>query len=649
MLHTDPKNLPTTADKVIKPRRRRPLHAEPRDATSRTTNKKGSDGHSGKAGRPPSSVLYRKILKVIRSNDDPSLITKRLLRMCRVTSGASAVVCLRRKKNKMAPGPQIRKQGFKLESELTRQLVSLGYHARVTRRAQLRELAPEDSVVAVAVPISAREGEIACLCAIVPRNAFLDQALTTLQVFASHLALASLPKEAKTSRWEAKQSAATIELLGRMQQCDQVERACHELAHSLHEFLGCERVAVATVSPGNGKCTLRAVSGLADIDSRTEIIRSFASAMNESLNHSDLRIWTSESKHSIVASPLRKLALLTDSRAIVSGPIRDMDGRNIGAWTFHYQNAISVERRTAHLIRAIERPVGTCLEFVRRSERSALSRAARSLWRRRKSWQLKTIAACCLLLSLILLIPMRYRVTCQATVAPVERRFVTSRFDGILAESFRKPGDEVGKGDLLARLDGREIALEVASLRTELDRAEKERQVALASGDTSKSQQLQLQTERLQLRIQLLEQRTESLEIHSPVDGILLRGDLDNAVGAPIQMGQSLFEIGPLNQLRLELAIPAHDVRHVKSGNVVNVRFDAASTPKSKLKLQRIEPVAEVKDGQNVFVGYSVMENDGGQLRPGMSGQATILGSQHTLSWILFHRPWIEMMQWFGF
>ena len=38
-------------------------------------------------------------------------------------------------------------------------------------------------------------------------------------------------------------------------------------------------------------------------------------------------------------------------------------------------------------------------------------------------------------------------------------------------------------------------------------------------------------------------------------------------------------------------------------------------------------------------------ENEGRNLRPGMAGRATILGSRHPIGWNLFHKPWYALVR----
>ncbi len=108
-------------------------------------------------------------------------------------------------------------------------------------------------------------------------------------------------------------------------------------------------------------------------------------------------------------------------------------------------------------------------------------------------------------------------------------------FEGTLDRAFVKPGDSIRQGDLIARMDGREIRLKTASLEADLQQAIKKRDSAQAAHNYAEQQIAQLDVDRLKLELQLLKHREENLEIRSPIDGIVASGDLERAEGVPLK------------------------------------------------------------------------------------------------------------------
>jgi multidrug efflux pump subunit AcrA (membrane-fusion protein) len=154
--------------------------------------------------------------------------------------------------------------------------------------------------------------------------------------------------------------------------------------------------------------------------------------------------------------------------------------------------------------------------------------------------------------------------------------------------------------------------------------------------------------QRIDLQIQLLRHRENNLEIRSPISGVVTSGDLQRAQGAPLTLGQTLFEVAPLNAMVVELAIPQDEIRFVEDGTPVNVQLDSFGSETWRLTVERVRPRAELRDQQNVFVGTAFLANENGQLRPGMQGRARLLGVKRPVGWILFHKPWEALRTWTG-
>ena len=128
--------------------------------------------------------------------------------------------------------------------------------------------------------------------------------------------------------------------------------------------------------------------------------------------------------------------------------------------------------------------------------------------------------------------------------------------------------------------------------------------------------------------------------ITADLAGVVLKGDLDDAVGAPVKVGQTLFEIAPLSPIKLELAIPETDLPSVEIGMVVHAQLDGYRGEAISGKVSKIHPRAEIRDSKNVFIAEVEFENPDDALRPGMSGVARVKSAIRPLGWIWFHKAW---------
>ena len=67
-----------------------------------------------------------------------------------------------------------------------------------------------------------------------------------------------------------------------------------------------------------------------------------------------------------------------------------------------------------------------------------------------------------------------------------------------------------------------------------------------------------------------------------------------------------------------------------------------------RMTIDRVQPRAEIRDQQSVFIGTALLENQDGRLRPGMEGKARVLCPKRPVGWLLFHKPWEALRMWSG-
>ncbi len=268
-----------------------------------------------------------------------------------------------------------------------------------------------------------------------------------------------------------------------------------------------------------------------------------------------------------------------------------------------------------------------------------------SQWQHRRA---RWIVAATAMTSVALTINVPYDVSCDCELQPVTRRFVAAPFEGVLEKALVEVGDTVSAGQLMARMDGREVRWELAGNVAEYERAAKERDARLAEQDFGETQLAKLQMERLSLTTKLLEDRNEHLEIRSPIDGIVVSGDLKRAEGIRLSMGQNLFEVAPLDRMIVEVAIPESEVAYLAPHAETTIRLEAFPSQPVTGSLNRICPRAELRNQQQVFVGEIALPNESGGLRPGMRGRAKLKAGHAPLGWRLFHRAWDKLRLWWG-
>ena len=458
------------------------------------------------------------------------------------------------------------------------------------------------------------------------------------------------PQRLLQAEREARTAAALLEILARVEAADQLEDGCAILADEFQRLASCDRVALGRCGGQGGCFPILTVSGMPRIDRRLDVARRLEAALAETLLSGEGIAWPSDG-HSPSQPTLahQRLAAAVKAGWIVSSPLRDSSGAVLAAWLFLGRGEAEQRADVANLMRAAAPRVAACLGLLKRAEAGRIARWMRKLLApQRARWRWAAAAALLAAIALALL-PAANRIQCKCKVQPVVRRFVSAPFEGTLEKSLAEPGDVVCQGQTLARMDGREICWETSALRADHNRAEVKRNVSMAKHDTGASRMAELETQRLALKLHVLDARSEHLQIKSPIRGVLLTGDQKRAEGMSVAVGQALFEVAPLDRMVVEIAVPERDLQQVAVGMDAIVRLDACRGTTRQAAIAKINPRAETIDGEHVFVGELMLDNPGELLRPGMNGTATVLGRTHPWIWNVSHKLWENMAAACGF
>jgi multidrug efflux pump subunit AcrA (membrane-fusion protein) len=494
---------------------------------------------------------------------------------------------------------------------------------------------------AVAVPLGTNRDPIGAVSLLLPTVEMPAARQANVEMLLAWLATWLGDESRRQAAWEARTAAAIIELSLAIAKAGNLRQACLVLASDAQAHLSCRQVAVG-LRRGE-RMRVAAVSGLAEVQCDTELVGVLENCLDEVLVHDQAIVWPPAAQDVASAWPAhRQLAAATGARALASATLRAADGRIVGAWVLVADEPFVEPEHTARALAAAAAPIGASLDAVahrRRITRAGLLRTAGLCgWRK--------LLAPAAAMGLVLAVPLPYRISCSFQLEPVTRRYVAAPFEGIFEKSLVKPGDMVARGQLLGRMDGREVRWELAGLEADASRAGKSRDSNLAASKVAAAQMDRLEKQRIDERRHLLASRAERLEIRSPLDGIVLEGDLQRSEGVPVTMGQSLYEIAPLEKLVAEVAIPDSEVALTDAGLDVRLHLDAYPGRSWDSTLERIQPRAELRETDNVFVAEAPLANDAHQLRPGMKGTATVYGPRRSLFWIAFHKPWNYLANW---
>ena len=472
-------------------------------------------------------------------------------------------------------------------------------------------------------------------------------------------------------RWDAKQkgqvdrrlaidTAAINEISANLVDSSNIHEGCQRLADELSNYLKKIQTAsqelvdqvedrfdvfVATVD-SNFDIRLMAMANADSLPDDSKLIELVESTVGECLCHGCATkcLGASDTGQALLCH--QQFAKFCDTKTIDSIPVFDQQGVPQVVFVIAAKSELSDRQRLFSM--ALADTIGSEFRMIRRAQQNRVQRiwtaTCESIQNGKGKFLLKLVAGA-LCLSLI---PMPYRVASLCEIKPTEKRFVCAPFATRLESCLVEPGDRVKRGQVLARLDPREIDLELTANEAELYRARKNRDGFIASHESGKARLAELEAERLFARNKLLRYQKEHLELQSPIDGIVISGDLTDAIGMPLEIGQSLFEVAPHKDLVVEVMIPENDVRHVQEKMNVGFRFEAFPFESFQGAITNIHPASEIRNDKNVFIALSNVQGLPAEARPGMTGTAKIKTKWRPIIWIYLHKPAAASLRWMG-
>jgi multidrug resistance efflux pump len=438
----------------------------------------------------------------------------------------------------------------------------------------------------------------------------------------------------------------TIGLINSLDQTTSTLEASLVITNHLRRSCQAEQVAISFCD-SRGKATLSAISDVEQIDLNCESNKLVSIANEQSL------IAEQELCYPAVAdapSPhllaLEKYCKANGFESCINLPLITFDKRTIGAVLIACRaekvNDPSYRQYVGQLINVAAGHIDVVLRANRRTRD-----VFRNSWKKIRSANLtKAILIALACMAALMLVPLPYRVSCECEIQPVLRRFVAAPYQGILEKTFVESGDVIETDHVVAHLDGRQLRMELSGLRAEFAGARKRRDSALAQGDVALSQIASSEMKRHNSKIEILEQNLTNLEVRSPIAGIVISGDLEKVEGAPVEMGQTLFEIAPLDQMLAEIGIPESEIQYVKAGMQVDIKLNAFPFKTWTGIVEQIHPRTEIINDESVFVAQVKLSNEENQLRPGMKGSAKIKTKSAPIGWNLFHQSWESVRYW---
>jgi len=417
--------------------------------------------------------------------------------------------------------------------------------------------------------------------------------------------------------------------------------------------LDCERVSLGLLHHG-GVRTL-AISNSAAFDRRTQLIRTIEAAMDEALEQQSCIVYPPRSgTEGLVTRSHAALAAGQPERGICSMPLRHQ-GRVFAVLCLERASGKPFDAAALELCEAIAELLGPLLGARRKALGPRWVRCVDSLAESAAGLlgpgQLRAKVVFATLAGIIALLTLasgEFRVAAPASLEGRVQRVVVAPYDGYIESADARAGDLVSAGDELARLQERDLKLERNKWASEREELAKKYRRALAKFDRGEARVLNAQVAQAEAQLELVSERLARTRLLAPFDGVIVNGDLSHSLGSPVERGQVLFEVAPLQGYRVVLQIDERDISHISAGQQGYLVLSAMPAESLALAVEKVTPITQDEQGLNTFRVEARLEQPSEDLRPGMEGIGKIVIERRSLLWIWTHRlvDWFQLSLW---
>ncbi|NOY73055.1 MAG: HlyD family efflux transporter periplasmic adaptor subunit [Gammaproteobacteria bacterium] len=419
--------------------------------------------------------------------------------------------------------------------------------------------------------------------------------------------------------------------------------------------LSCSRATYGLFN--KSQSTVVAISHSAHFDPKSNLIHQIANTMDEAIDQDSVIVFPSdENNDPHVTTEAKKLHADQGTEFICTVPIIDLENKKpIGAITLERSNGAQFDQKTINQIMLVCTIAGPIFDLKYKNERGIIHKLKNSF----KIFLIKILGKEHLLfkvfsLGLIIIsiasinIEGLYRVTANANLEGSIQRVVTAPIDGFIAEAHVRAGDTVTAGQLMVSLDSKELELKKSTWTSQKQQYAREYREALATGNRAQSSIFRAQLNQAKAQITLINEQLSRTKLHAPFSGWIVSGDVSQSLGIPVERGQILFEVAPLDDYRIILQVDEREIMHIKPNQKGHVVLSGTAGKKLKFTTTAITPVATIKDGKNTFRVEAHLFEKSRIVRPGMQGIGKIEIDQRPLIWIWTHRfvNWMKIQFW---
>lgn len=220
-------------------------------------------------------------------------------------------------------------------------------------------------------------------------------------------------------------------------------------------------------------------------------------------------------------------------------------------------------------------------------------------------------------------------VRAESTLRPLARVHILAEQMGDVRELAVDVGDQVTQNQLLARIENKDLQLQILQAEQTLQAQEKElkaSQPLLEQGYLPRQafDELRLARDQSRTNLRRLQSTQGEQKIRAPFAGTVLERNIE--LGQKINAGTTLFEIADTSELRLRIPVPERTLRRLHLDQPATIMLRALDDATVSARVVKIFPAVDASTG-TILVELALESTqlaDGTVLRPGMYARAEI-------------------------
>ena len=441
-----------------------------------------------------------------------------------------------------------------------------------------------------------------------------------------------------------------LELAGAASETRNFVKAAMEICNLVATRFQCDRVSLGWLK--NGSIRLEAVSHSESFNRRMEEAQGIESAMEEAIDQDETIAWPQEDDDRAIAKAHEGLA--KESGHCLSVPIHSEEVSIAALCCERAEPPFSLLEKTqlelaAQLLASRLRDLKQRDQWLgARAWNRLKESAAHWIGPERTGLKLAGLTLAGLLAALVF-IKVPYRVEADFTLQSDEVAYLTAPYDGYIEEAPARPGQELEAETVLLKLDTSELQLEESAAVADVNRYRREADKARATGALADMRVNVALAEQAEARLALTQHRLSQAELKAPFPAIVVEGDLQDRLGAPVKQGESLIRVARIDKLHIEAQASERDIHELLESSAGEIAF--ASEPKLKfpVSIATLVPAAVASEAGNVFnLRCELVDPPEDWFRPGMTGLCKLEAGKRSLYWIFTHETtdFLRMLLW---